>query len=129
MIREIDDAVLDQRLCLLAAIIGHTVGPGRHQPFDVIAIDVCERTEAVLAVTHPIGEHVGRSLFVVRELVRGLGERLYRECRVTSAVSRMNRLSMMFPPRIGRVYAVCLKGRSRPTIRLWRANRTSPVAS
>ena len=80
MIREIDDAVLDQRLCLLAAIVGHAVGPGRHQPFDVIPIDECERAEAVLAVAHPIGEHVARGLFVVRELVRGLGERHHREC-------------------------------------------------
>src|SRR5437899_1845092 len=37
MIGEIDDAVLDQSLRLLAAIVGHAVGPGRYQPFDVVA--------------------------------------------------------------------------------------------
>src|SRR5262245_66531480 len=81
MIREIDDAVLDQRLRLLAAIVGHAVGPGRYQPFDVVAIDLRERAEAVLAVAHPIGEHVTRSLFVVLEIVRGLGESSHRMCR------------------------------------------------
>ena len=81
MIGEIDDAVLDQSLRLLAAIVGHAVGPGRYQPFDVVAIDLRERAEAVLAVAHSIGEHVTRSLFVVLELVRGLGERHHRKCR------------------------------------------------
>jgi hypothetical protein len=39
---------------------------------------VREWAEALLAVAHPIGEHVARGLFVVLELVRGLGERWRR---------------------------------------------------
>src|SRR5260370_20403280 len=73
MIGEIDDAVLDQSLRLLAAIVGHAVGPGRYRPFGVVAFDLRERAEAVLAVTHSIGEQVTRWLFFVLELVLGLG--------------------------------------------------------
>ena len=81
VIRDVHHAVLDQRMRLLAVVVGHAVGPCRHQPLDVVAIDLRERAEALVAVAHAVGEDVTRRLFVVLQFVRGLGERQHRNCR------------------------------------------------
>ena len=81
VVGEKDHAVLHQGLALEAAIVGHTVGPRRHQSLDGLTIDLSERAEAVLAIAHAVGQHVARRLVVVLELVGGLSERRHRNCR------------------------------------------------
>ena len=80
VVGEIDDPVLDQRLRFLSAIVGHAVGPGRHESFDVVTMDVGKRAIAVLAVAHAISQDIAWRLVVVPQLVSGLRQHEQRNC-------------------------------------------------
>ena len=62
---DIEDALVDDRLQFLAAVVGEAVIPHRHQVFGVVLVDLRERTEPLQIIAHAVVEDVrgvGRSL-------------------------------------------------------------------
>src|ERR1700737_2078105 len=69
MTRDVHHPVIDQRLRFFAGVVVHTVRPRRHELFDRVAIDLCERAITLVVVAHPVGEHVLRCPFRILDLV------------------------------------------------------------
>ena len=66
------DAVMHERLGLLAVIAAERHAPCRNQPLHRLLVDRFERAVAVLAVPHPVGQHIVGVAPVVPEVIRGL---------------------------------------------------------
>ena len=69
------DAVVDERLPLLAVVAGQRRAPDRHQALHVRLVDLLQRAVAVLVIAHPVGEHVVGVPAVVFQLLGRLRAR------------------------------------------------------
>ena len=75
---DVDDALVDDRLRLLAAVVGKTVVPHRNKVLGVVLVDLRERTEPLQIIAHAVIEDVrciGRTL---DQLIGGLSARTER---------------------------------------------------
>ena len=76
--RDVDDPVLDDREPFPALQIVQRVGPHRHQPADVLLVDLSERAVALALVAHAVDQHVVRRVGVVLQVLGSLRERQRR---------------------------------------------------
>ena len=77
----IKDAVVDERLRFLAAIVVVAVVPHRNQILDVVFVDLVERAEALQIVAHAVVQHVVSVARSFGEFFRGLRLRPERQQR------------------------------------------------
>ncbi len=58
--RDVHAAIDDDRRCLHAAPCRHVEIPGESQSVDILLVDLCQRTEALLVIGAPMRQPVGR---------------------------------------------------------------------
>ncbi|MGY4225829.1 hypothetical protein ACVMIH_003190 [Bradyrhizobium sp. USDA 4503] len=93
---EIDGALVDQRLRLLAAIVGETVIPNGNEILDRVLVDLVQRREALKIVTHAVIENVRSISRPLDQLLVGLGACTIR-CKNHEACGQRNASHPILP--------------------------------
>ena len=100
--RDVDHALIDDRLRFLGPVVGEAVVPHRHQVLDVVLVDLGQRAVALQIVAHAVIEHVGGIGRALDQLFGGLGACAMR-CKNGEAGGQRNSFHPFLPMHFARL--------------------------